>query len=44
VDAAIPVLQRRTLEGQFNGNIAQEPAVTALCGFFGAVAFGQFGV
>lgn len=33
VDAAIPVLQTRTLEDQFNGNIAQERAVTTLCGF-----------
>jgi ABC-type antimicrobial peptide transport system permease subunit len=38
VDAAIPVLQTTTLEDQFDDNIAQERAVTTLCGFFSGVA------
>ncbi len=37
-DAAIPVLDTETLAEQFDDNIANERAVSTLCGFFGGLA------
>ena len=37
-DAAIPVLDTETLAEQFDDNIANERAISTLCGFFGGLA------
>jgi ABC-type antimicrobial peptide transport system permease subunit len=38
IDSAIPVLRARSMEEEFNGNIAQERIIATLCGFFGGLA------
>jgi predicted permease len=38
LDSAIPVLRSRSMQEEFNGNIAQERIIAILCGFFGTLA------
>ena len=38
LDSGIPVLRSRSMQEEFNGNIAQERITAMLCGFFGTLA------
>ena len=38
LDSAIPVLRSRSMEDEFNGNVAQERIIAILCSFFGTLA------